>query len=132
MKIHVKCLATLSETGHCDYKDSLISELDKILISIGEKFGDQISGNARNYLEIDIGRQAEMMGFSDLKEKFQDVNVIVPLKNPVKGMKVRIDGRTFVNYAQFESGIAVPGYVTSDTGLPCKPFMPNDSMILNF
>ena len=28
MKIHVKCFATLSETGHCDYKDSLISELD--------------------------------------------------------------------------------------------------------
>jgi hypothetical protein len=107
-------------------------ELDKILLSIGQKFGDQISGDARNYLEINIGKQAEMMGFMHLKEKFRDVNVIVPLKNPVKGMKVRIDGRTFVNYAQFESGIALPGHVASDTALPSKPFIPNDSMILNF
>jgi hypothetical protein len=107
-------------------------ELDKILLSIVQKFGDQISGDARNYLEINIGKQAEVMGFLHLKEKFRDVNVIVPLKNPDKGMKVRIDGRTFVNYAQLESGIALPGYVASDTALPSKPFMPNDSMILNF
>jgi hypothetical protein len=107
-------------------------ELDRILLSIVQKFGDQISGDARNYLEINIGKQAEMMGFLHLKEKFRDVNVIVPLKNPVEGMKVRIDGRTFVNYAQFESGIALPGYVASDTALPSKPFIPNDSMILNF
>jgi hypothetical protein len=107
-------------------------KLAKILKEIGEKFCSQLSANARNYMEIDLGKQAEMMGYSDLKEKFQNVNVIVPLKNPVKGMKVRIDGRTFVNYAQFESGIAVPGYVASDTGLHYKPFIPNDSMILNF
>ena len=107
-------------------------ELDKFLQEIAEKFGDKICADARNYLEINIGKQAEMMGFLHLKEKFRDVNVIVPLKNPVKGMKVRIDGRTFVNYAQFESGIALPGYVASDTALPSKPFIPNDSMILNF
>lgn len=107
-------------------------DLDKILQKIAEKFGDQICAGARNYLEIDIGKQAEMMGYSHLKEKFHDANVIVPLKKPVNGMKVRIDGRTFINYAQFESGIAVPGYVASDTGLPYKSFVPNDSMILNF
>jgi len=106
-------------------------KLDNTLIDIGEKFNDQISDRARNYLEIDLGKHAETMGYSDIKEKFSDVNVIVPLKNPVKGMKVRIDGRTFINYAQFESGIAVPGYVASDAGLPFKPFIANDSMILN-
>jgi hypothetical protein len=107
-------------------------ELDNFLQEIGKKLGDQISADARHYLEIEIGKQAEMMGYSNLKEKFHDVNVIVPLKKPVDGMKVRIDGRTFINYAQFESGIAVPGYVASDTGLPYKSFVPNDSMILNF
>jgi hypothetical protein len=107
-------------------------ELDKFLQEIADKFGDQISADARNYLEINIGKQAEIMGFLHLKEKFMDVNVIVPLKNPVKGMKVRIDGRTFINYAQLESGIALPGYVASDTGLSSKAFLPNDSMILNF
>jgi hypothetical protein len=31
-------------------------------------------------------------------------------------MKVRIDGRTFVNYAQYDSGIVVPGYVAEKKG----------------
>jgi hypothetical protein len=47
-------------------------------------------------------------------------------------MKVRIDGRTFVNYAQFESGVVVPDYVARDAGLSYKTFIPKDSMILNF
>jgi len=38
------------------------------------------------------------MGYFDLQQKFPDVYAIVPLKHPIKGMKVRIDGRTFVNY----------------------------------
>ena len=56
----------------------------------------------------------------------------MPLKQPAEGMRVRIDGRTFMNYAQFEFGVVVPEYVAEDTGLPYKPFVPNDSMILNF
>jgi hypothetical protein len=47
-------------------------------------------------------------------------------------MKVRIDGRTFVNYAQFESGVVVPGFVAKAAGLKYKTFIPLDSMILNF
>ncbi len=110
----------------------MTKELDMVIKGIGEKFECYISSNSRNYLEVDLGKQAEIMGFSGLREKFRDVQVVVPLKKPVRGMKVRIDGRTFVNYAQFESGIAVPGYVASETGLSFKPFIPNDSMILNF
>jgi Flp pilus assembly protein TadG len=75
---------------------------------------------------------AERLGLSELKGQYRDVFAIVPLKQPAEGMKVRIDGRTFVNYAQFEFGVAVPGYVAEDTGLPYKPFVPNDSMILTF
>lgn len=108
------------------------TELDKILISIGETFGDKISASGRNYLELDLGKHAGTLGYETVKSKYAKINVIVPLHQPVPGMKVRIDGRTFVNYAQFESGIAIPGYVASETGLPRKPFVPNDSMILNF
>jgi hypothetical protein len=47
-------------------------------------------------------------------------------------MRVRVDGRTFVNYAQFESGVVVPGYVAQKARLPFQPYTANDSMILNF
>jgi len=47
-------------------------------------------------------------------------------------MKVRIDGRTFVNYAQYDSGIAVPGYLAKTGRRPFQTFVPNDSMICNF
>lgn len=108
------------------------NNLDILLSEIGKEFEGQISGNARHYVEVSIARKANTMGFSDLRKKFHDAYVIVPLKHPVKGMKVRIDGRTFVNYGQFKSGIAVPGYVARNSGLPFKTYTPNDSMILNF
>jgi hypothetical protein len=105
--------------------------ISEVLNSIVDEYRGNIFGKARNYIEADIGKRAQDMGFPELKEKYRKVNAIVPLKHPVKGMKVRIDGRTFVNYAQYDSGIAVPGYVAEDAGLPYKPFVPNDSMILN-
>ena len=107
-------------------------KLDEILTRIGDEYKDYISRGARNYLEVNLGKQAEKMGYSDEKTKYRDVNVIVPIKQPEMGMKVRIDGRTFVNYAELESGIAAPGYLINGTLLPFKVFVPNDSMILNF
>jgi hypothetical protein len=47
-------------------------------------------------------------------------------------MKVLIDGRTFVRYAQFDSGIAIPEYIAKDSEMAYKPFVPKESMILNF
>jgi hypothetical protein len=107
-------------------------KLYKILQSIADEYKSEISGNAGNYIEVDIGKQAEAIGYPDLKEKYNHVNAVVPIRQPVKGMKVRIDGRTFVNYAQYDSGIAVPGYVAKDAGIPYQAFIANDSMILNF
>lgn len=46
-------------------------------------------------------------------------------------MKVRIDGRGFSGYVQFESGMAVPGFLAKETGRPYRVYIPNDSMILN-
>jgi hypothetical protein len=106
--------------------------LNEILNKISDRYRDQILDGARNYIEVDIGKEAEKLGYADLQAKYAKVNVVVPLKQAVDGMKVRIDGRTFVNYAKFDSGVAVPGYVAEDTGLPYTAFIPNDSMILNF
>ena len=107
-------------------------KLADILKKIGDEFRNQISPGSRFYLEIDIGRQAAKYGHCGLEEKYDDIYAIVPLKCPVRGMKVRIDGRTFVNYAQFESGVIVPKNVAGDAGLSHKAFVPKDSMILNF
>ena len=106
--------------------------LYKILQSIADEYKSELSNNGRNYIEVDIGKKAEAIGYPELKEKYNHVNAVVPIKHPVKGLKVRIDGRTFVNYAQYDSGIAVPGYLAKDAGRPYKAFIPNDSMILNF
>ncbi|UCG81478.1 MAG: hypothetical protein JSV60_04150 [Desulfobacterales bacterium] len=108
------------------------NELDKVLTKIGEEYGEDITNDSRFYVEVDIGKKAEELGYSHLKEVYHDVNAMVPLKKPAKGMTVRIDGRTFVNYAQLESGIAIPGYVAKEVGLPHETYEPNDSMILSF
>jgi len=108
------------------------NELNEVLKKIVEEYKGSIAKGSRNYLEVDIGKKAAGCGYEKLAGKFDGVNAIVPLSRPMAGMKVRIDGRTFVNYAQVESGIAVPGYVAEAAGLPREAFIPNDSMILNF
>jgi hypothetical protein len=108
------------------------TKLDKIIDTISSEYRDDLMACARNYIEVNLGKAAERMGHPDLKEKYGSVYAVVPLKSPRPGMKVRIDGRTFVNYALFESGVAVPGYVAQDASLPHTTYIPNDSMICNF
>ena len=108
------------------------NQLDHVLESIGETFERQIQKGARHYREVSIGDEAERLGYADLKEKYKNSYAVVPLKTPQKGMKVRIDGRTFVNYAEYDSGIAVPGYLAREAGKPFTTFVPNDSMICNY
>ena len=108
------------------------NQLDEILTNIGEGYKEDISSKSRFYVEVDIGEKAEELGYSDLKEAYHDVKAIVPLKKPAKGMTVRVDGRTFVDYAHLESGIAIPGYVAKEASLPYKTYEANDSMILSF
>jgi len=105
--------------------------LDDVIESIGKTYGQDISAESRFYVEVNIGQQAKALGHPDMQHQYRDTVAVVPLKQAVPGMKVRIDGRTFINYAQFESGVVIPKYVARDTGLPFKTFIPNDSMILN-
>ena len=106
--------------------------LDQTLESIGQAFAGRINHAARHYVEVDIGETAEKLGYTDVGRKYQKVLAFVPLKHAQKGMKVRIDGRTFVKYGQLESGVVVPGRVAGNSKLSYKTFVPNDSMILNF
>ena len=106
--------------------------LAEVVTKIGNEFRDSILVDSRFYLEVDIGKQAAQYGHSDLAEKYQGKYAVIPLRKPLRGMKVRIDGRTFINYAQFDSGVVVPAYVAMDTGLTFKTFIPQDSMICNY
>ena len=107
-------------------------KLAEIVNKIEEDYKDHISEGSRFYLEVNIGEQAAKYGHSELNKKYDDQYAIVPLKHPLSGMKVRIDGRTFVNYAQFESGVVVPNFIARDAGLSYKAFIPHDSMVCNF
>ena len=106
--------------------------LAEVMKKIGNDFRDKILSGSRFYLEVNIGEQAAKYGHGELGQKYHDKYAIVPLKHPVSGMKVRIDGRTFVNYAQFESGVVVPNFIARDAGISYKTFIPYDSMICNF
>ncbi|MGE0084328.1 MAG: hypothetical protein AB7S75_07885 [Desulfococcaceae bacterium] len=108
------------------------THLDTVLKKIAEDFRDKISGTSRFYTEVNIGKQAENLGYSDIRDKFGQANAVVPLKEPLPGLKVMIDGRTFADYAQFASGIAVPGYVARESSQTFQTYKPDDSMILNF
>jgi hypothetical protein len=106
--------------------------IDELLKHVEEIYGDKIQRGARHYLEVSLAEQALKLGFADLGEKYKNVYAIIPLKTPQHGMKVRIDGRTFVNYAEYDSGMAVPVYLANASARKFRNFVPNDSMICNF
>jgi hypothetical protein len=106
--------------------------VEVLLKHVEEIYGGEIRKGARHYLEVNLAEQARKLGFADLGEKYNTACAIIPLKAPHHGMKVRIDGRTFVNYAECDSGMAVPAYLAHASGRKFRTFVPNDSMICNF
>jgi hypothetical protein len=106
--------------------------LDNTLRAIGNDYADKISRNSRFYAEVDIGKKGQLLGYRDIEERYNKVLAVVPLKKAARGMKVRIDGRTFVNYGQLSSGVVIPGHVIKRSSLSHKPYRANDNMILNF
>lgn len=108
------------------------NRIDKLLENIEETYREKIQRGARHYMEVNLGKQAHRLGFADLAEKYKNAHAIIPLKMPQKGMKVRIDGRTFVNYAVYDSGMAVPVFIAKASAKKSRMYMPNDSMICNF
>lgn len=107
-------------------------QLKGVLENIEAEFGEMIQKGSRHYLEVSIGQLAAKLGYHDLMKRYENTAAFVPLKAPQKGMKVRIDGRTFVDYAEYDSGIAVPGYLAREAGKSYRTFVPQDSFIRNF
>ncbi len=108
------------------------NNLVAVIHTIEEQYRNSLSAASRNYLEVDLGKEGGRLGYADIHENFRGINVIVPIKEAVDGMKVMIDGRTFVKYVQFESGVAMPEYVAGQAGLSGKPYIANEDMVLNF
>lgn len=108
------------------------NKLNSVLTVIGEEYKGRIARDSNNYLEVDIGKQAKKLGFEDLTRQYSRVGAVVPLKQPEPGMKVMIDGRTFVNYAQLDSGVAMPEYVAKEAQMAYKKYVAKESMVLNF
>jgi len=108
------------------------ARLKGVIENIDMEFRDKIQKGSRHYMEVSVGEHATKLGYQDLGKKFIKTFAVVPLKDPQEGMKVRIDGRTFINYAEFDSGIAVPGYLAREAGKKYRTFVPQDSMICNF
>ena len=108
------------------------NKLNEVFTRMGEEYKEMIDKDSRHYLEVSIARKAADLGFFEEERDYRNTFAIVPLKHPLKGMKVRIDGRTFVNYAQFDSGIVVPHYVARQVDLSQKAYVAWDSMVCNF
>ena len=72
------------------------AQLKTLLDHIGRQHADRIAPDGRHYMEVDIGREARELGLGELSARFASAFVVVPLKAPLPGMKVRIDGRTFI------------------------------------
>lgn len=108
------------------------NRIDKLIEHVEKTYGSKIMRGARHYMEVNLAEYARKLGYADLEKKYRTAYAIIPLKAPQRGMKVRIDGRTFVNYAEYDSGMAVPGYLAKASGRSFRAFVPNDSMICNF
>lgn len=108
------------------------NRIDELLENLEKTYGSKMQRGARHYMEVNLADQARKLGYADLGEKCGTACAIIPLRSPQEGMKVRIDGRTFVDYAEYDSGMAVPGYLARDAAKTFRIFVPRDSMICNF
>jgi hypothetical protein len=57
--------------------------LDDVIETIGESYRDHIQNGSRFYLEVNIGKQAEALGYGEMSEKYRDAYAVVPLKQAV-------------------------------------------------
>lgn len=106
--------------------------LTKVLEHIRDSYRNKACKGARHYTNIRIGTIAEKLNLKNIDPDIADREVIISLKDPQPGMKVRIDGRTFIRYAEYADGFAVPEAVAMKAGIKYQPYTPQNSMILNY
>jgi hypothetical protein len=108
------------------------NELREVLTKIAEEYRQEIWFESGTFLELDIGKEAEKLSYSNIAEKYRGIAVAVPLKRTLKGMKVMMDGRTFVDYAQLETGVVIPGHIAKEASLPNKHYQAPESIVRLF
>lgn len=109
------------------------NSMKALIERIGNHYRDVIDPQGRFYVEVDLGKEAAKAGMEALQRQWQGVNAIVPVKSDRPGMKVLIDGRTFVHYVQFANGVVVPGYVAEAVPeLERQPYSAHEDMMLIF
>jgi hypothetical protein len=106
--------------------------IDDVLRVVEEEFREEMEPTSRFFVDVDLGRTAARLGLQDPEGILSGVEAVVPLRRLRGGMRVRVDGRTFVDYAQCDSGLAVPGYVARRAGLRFRPYRALDSMVRMF
>ncbi len=108
------------------------NRLDRILMQIMNDYRDELSEDSIHFVDVNIGRRAAGMGFADLGSQYKDAEAVLFVNGGKKGMKVMIDGRTFVNYSTLGPGVAVPSYVAEKTALKHEPFTAAESLVRIF
>jgi hypothetical protein len=54
------------------------NELRELLTRIAEEYREEISFESGTFLELDIGKEAEKLGYSSIAEKYRGIPVAVP------------------------------------------------------
>jgi len=106
-----------------------MENLEKVLKKMGEELKDEIWAKSSTYCLIDIAKAYEIFDIEG-GEQYKDVNAVVPLKKTLKGLSVIVSGKSFEDYAQLKSGIAVPEWVAEEAKMKYKKYKPKDEMTL--
>lgn len=106
--------------------------LKKILSKISDDYRPLIAKDSIYFLDVNIGKTADRMGITDISSSYYDTNIIIPLKHPLSGMKVMVDGRTFINYAQLDTGLILAEYVAQEADIDYQTYHARESMIRVF
>jgi len=109
----------------------MAKELADVLNSIADNYKGEILATAKVYNLVDIGLAARDLGNTELQDRFEDVNAVVPIRRVRDGFNVEVDGSGLTDYVQLENGIAIPSYVAIEAGVTGTPYTPRESMILN-
>lgn len=110
----------------------MTNRLSEVLTKIAEQYRAEISVESATFLELDIAKEAAKLGYVDIAEKYRGIVVEVPLKRTLNGMKVMMDGRAFVDYAQLETGVVIPGHVAREAALSGKHYEAPESIVRVF
>ena len=107
------------------------SDLKGLLMKIGHDYQNLIEKGSRHYIEVSLARAAGELGFKEAEKQYRHAYAIVPLKRPLKGMKVRLP--PVIDFNQLKVGCAMANIYmgvdgNGDVSLCCRGFGPRPEM----